>query len=739
MLVTKVTPPVLRADLIHRTRLHEILDRGVQGRLTLVDAPAGWGKTTLVGDWLTHRSPAATAWLSLDPDDSDPVRFWSYVIEAVRTVNPTVGDAALELLHAPQVPPLAGALPVLVNELAELGEPLVLVLDDYHVIADAHVHAGMVFLLDHLPPNVQLIVLTRSDPPFPVGRWRVRGDLVEIRADDLRFDAVHAGALLNGLLGLGLAENSLAALQERTEGWVAGLYLAALSLRRHPDPQTFIDGFVGDDRHIVDYLGSEVLDALPDEGRTFLAQTSVLERLTGALCDAVTGRSGSGLLLADIERSNHFLIPLDTRGQWYRYHQLFGELLRLELSRSNPADVAELHRRAASWLLEHGLVADAVRHTTLARDEHAAADLIAEHWAAFLQRGELATVVGWLDALGDAVVRADPRTCLVRAWIAVNVGRINELPGWIDDAEAAARDWPTQDAVALTAAAAMLRCIEEYLRGDAGGAIIVAQRALALGAEEQPPWRSVGCPVLGIAQFWSGHVDQSASTLHDAIPRAEQAGNHLALTHALGCLALAAAESGHAAMADQLAERAAATSDAHGFRHHWANAMAHLATGKTSLGRGDIAGATRSVEHAVELSRRGLARIELAYGLLTLADIRIRRGDRADAVDLLADAEDALDQCRDPGVVAGLAADLAERIGRGSPRVPRPPASGDELTHRELAVLALLPTSLTLREVAGTLFVSANTVKSQTRAVYRKLGVTSRGEAVLRARQLGLV
>jgi LuxR family maltose regulon positive regulatory protein len=738
VLVTKVTPPVVRANLVHRARLHEILERGVTGKLTLVDAPAGWGKTTLVSDWLAKRPLRGTAWLSLDPDDGDPVRFWSYVIEAMRTVHPTIGDRALELLHAPRSPPLAGALPSLVNELADLDEPLVVVLDDYHVITNGQVHAGMVFVLDHLPPNVRLVVLTRSDPPFPISRWRVRGEVVELRADDLRFDISDAGSLLNGFLGLGLPDTAVAVLQERTEGWAAGLYLAALSLRRHPDPETFIDGFAGDDRHIVDYLGSEVLDALPDDVRSFLVRTSILERLTSPLCDAVTASTGSRQRLAEIERTNRFLVPLDTRGQWYRYHQLFGELLRLELDRTAPTEVADLHRRAAAWLLDHGLVAEAIRHTTLAHDRHQAADLIAEHWATFLQGGELAAVIGWLDAVGDDAVRSDPRLCLVRAWMTINVGRVTDLPDWIDAAERAAKEWSRHGAVAFTAAAAMLRCIEEYLTGDVGAAISVAQEALALDAEELPPWRSVGCPVLGIALFWTGDVDGSAAALGAAMPRAERAGNHLAVTHALGCLALAAAETGRSETAEQLAGRAMANSDEHGFRLHWANAMAHHARGKTLLSRGDLDGAARSVGLAVELSRRGVARIELVYGLLTLAEISLRRGERAEATKLVAEAQAALDHCRDAGVVAGFAADLADRLGRRVHRASRALASGDDLTERELVVLALLPTDLTLRELAGTLYVSFNTVKSQTRAIYRKLGVTSRDEAVVRARQLGL-
>ena len=739
MLVTKLSPPVLRVDVVHRTRLHELLDRAVTAKLTLVDAPAGWGKTTLVGDWLARRPSVPTAWLSLEPDDADPLRFWSYVIEACRTAYPSLGAGALELLRPPGPAPLVGALPVLVNELVTSAQPLLMVLDDYHVIGSADIHRSMAFLVDHLPSNVRLVLVTRSDPPLPIARWRARGELVEIRADELRFDAHDAAVLLNDRLGLGLAEASLASLHRRTEGWVAGMYLAALSLQRHPAPEAFIEGFAGDDRHIVDYLGSEVLDGLPDEMRSFLVRSSVLDRLTGPLCDAVLSASGSAQLLADIERVNHFLVVLDTRGEWYRYHQLFGELLRLELQRTDPTAVAELHRRAATWLLDHGFIAEAIRHTTMAGDKNTAADLIADHWASFLQRGEVGVVVGWLDALGDDAVRADPRLCLVRAWMAINVGQVDELPQWIDAAEHAATAAASEpESVTFTAAAAMLRCIAEYLTGDARAAITIARDAQALDASELPPWRSVGCPVLGIALFWIGDVEQSARTLRGAMPPAERAGNHLAVTHALGCLALAAAQRGQLEMSDELADRAIANSEVNGLRRHWANAMAHLAKGSARLARGDLDGAAGAVERAVELSRDGLARIELAYGLVTLADIRLRLGVIARATELLAEAETALDGCTDPGLVAVLAGDLAARLRCRTKPAARPFATGDELTERELAVLALLPSMLTLREIAHRRYVSLNTVKSQTRAIYRKLGVTGRDEAVARARQLGL-
>lgn len=740
LLRSKLTPPSTRPALVDRPGPQQLLDLGMAGKLTLVDAPAGWGKTTLVATWLRSQSERRPAWLALDAADDDQTRFWTYLIEAIRAGRPGFGDGALQLLRSPGTPPMAAALPALLNELeAAPGDGVIIVLDDYHVITDPKVHAGMTFLIDHLSARDHVVVVTRTDPPFPLARWRVRRQVTEVRVDDLRFDADDTGRLLNGALGLDLQAQSIARLQGRTEGWVAGLLLAAISLRAQPDPEDFVTGFAGDDRHIVDYLGSEVLDSLSQPIRAFLVRTSILDRLSGPLCDAVTQTSGSAEMLAQVERANLFLAPIDSRGEWFRYHQLFAELLRVELERTERHGLPDLHRRAATWFLDNGFVAEAIRHATIGGDSQRAADLLAERWSDLLQRGDLAAITQALDALGDSVVRADPRLCLIRAWMTINLGRVTELGDWLDTAEIALKEWSGTDTADFTAAAGMLRCIEEYLTGNAGAAIAAARQALDLDAVELPPWRSVGCPVLGIALYWSGRPDEATSTLRPAMRRALDAGNHLAQLHGTGCLALAAAERGEAAPAGELIERATAIrQSSRGFQDHWAGAMALLALGRLKADAGDLDAAERSVTEAVELSRRGLARIELAYGLLELAALQLRRGQRQAAGGLVAEAEEALARCGDPGVVAGAAVELARLVGARPAGGPRKLLFGEELSHREQAVLALLPTDLTLRDIAGSLFVSANTVKTHTRAIYRKLGATNRSEAVARARQLGL-
>jgi LuxR family maltose regulon positive regulatory protein len=333
----------------------------------LVSAPAGFGKTTLLTEWLTARpaAPAAqrlVAWLSLDRGDSDPASFWAYVIAALRTVAPGVGESALAQLHALQRPPIETVLTALLNDLAAIAADIVLVLDDYHVIDAREVQDGMAFLLGHLPPRLQVVIASRADPALPLARLRARGELAEIRAADLRFTPDEAAAYFNEMMGLQLAVQDVAALEGRTEGWIAALQLAALSMQGRADIAGFIAGFAGDDRYVVDYLFEEVLQRQPDDVQAFLLQTSILDELTGPLCDAVTGHGGGKAMLEALDRGNLFLVPLDDRRQWYRYHHLFADVLRARLLDEQPDQVPDLHRRASAWYERSGEQPIAIGH-----------------------------------------------------------------------------------------------------------------------------------------------------------------------------------------------------------------------------------------------------------------------------------------------------------------------------------------------------------------------------------------
>src|SRR5712691_2866198 len=410
---TKLNPPAGARRRVAREAILERLVSEDPRRLTLIDAPAGWGKTTVLAEWAADaREQRPFAWFAVDRADNDPVRFWGYAIEALRTLEPSLGSASLAALGVSGTNPVDVVLPPLINELAGLDRRVVLVLEDYHLIQSPDVHEGVAFLLERLPATLELAIATRIDPPLPLPRLRARGEMLELRTAELRFDEEEAEELLRAAIGEELGKPDVERLVMRTEGGAAGLYPAALSLAGRDDPSGFIDAFAGDDRHIVDYLGGEVLDGLDPATRRFLLRTSILERVSAPLCDHLLGCSDAGERLLEIERANLFLVPLDGRRDWYRYHHLFADLLRHELERTEPEVVRSLHRSAADWLGANGAVDEAIRHALAAGDDKDAARLVTAMWRVLFNRGELATVDRWLDDLPEPLVGATPDLCL---------------------------------------------------------------------------------------------------------------------------------------------------------------------------------------------------------------------------------------------------------------------------------------------------------------------------------------
>ena len=376
ILATKLFIPPPQPKVVLRPRLIERLNEGLRRRLTLISAPAGFGKTTLLSGWLAGCGQPA-AWLSLDEGDNDPTRFLAYLVAALQTIAADIGEGVLGALQSPQPPPTGSTLTNLLNEIAAVEDDFVLVLDDYHVVDARAVDDTLAFLLEHLPPQMHLIIATREDPQLPLARLRAKGQLTEVRAADLRFTPSEAAEFLKGVMGLDLSEEDIAALETRTEGWIAGLQLAALSMRGREDVSGFIRAFAGDNRYIVDYLVEEVLQYQPERIRSFLLQTSILDRLSGPLCDTVTGQEEEGnVLLETLERGNFFVVPLDDKRHWYRYHHLFAEILYAHLMAEQPDLVATLHRRASEWYEQNGSAAEAIRHALAAGDFERAADLI---------------------------------------------------------------------------------------------------------------------------------------------------------------------------------------------------------------------------------------------------------------------------------------------------------------------------------------------------------------------------
>ncbi|HEX9354981.1 MAG TPA: AAA family ATPase, partial [Streptosporangiaceae bacterium] len=443
VLTTKLHVPRPRPGFVPRPRLVQALGEGLARRLILVCAPAGSGKTVVLADWAPSGN-RPVAWLSLDAADNDPVRFWRHTVAALDRARPGIGERVGPLLGPPAPASFEGLVTALINDLAAQpgdGEVL-LVLDDYHLIDAQPVHASLAFLLEHLPPGLHLVLASRADPPLPLARLRAGGQLAELRTGDLRFTADEAAALLRESAGADLPAAAVAALAARTEGWAAGLQLAALSLAGQADPAGFVAAFSGSHRYVLDYLGEEVLERQSEQVRTFLLETSLLERLSGGLCDAVTGRDGSQAMLEQVERANLFLVPLDEVRGWWRYHHLFADLLRVRLQQQRPGRIAGLHRAAAAWCEDHGLADDAVRHALAAGDAVWSMRLVERHADAFLLRSEGATLQRWLAALPAGLAGSQPRLLLAQARLALLSHRVEAAEVALDAAERALASAP---------------------------------------------------------------------------------------------------------------------------------------------------------------------------------------------------------------------------------------------------------------------------------------------------------
>jgi LuxR family maltose regulon positive regulatory protein len=423
---------------------------GVERKLTLISAPAGFGKTTLLAEWLAAatNSERTAGWLSLDHSDNDTAFFWAYFIAALRKVHAGVGERALALLHSHQPPPIESVLTILINDINKIAGHFALILDDYHVIDAQPIHSAIAFLLDHLPPQMDLIIASRSDPPLPLARYRARGELTELRAADLRFTSDETAAFLNEMMGLNLSAPDVAALETRTEGWITGLQLAALSMQaRLPkasggqardDVGGFINAFTGNDRYIVDYLVEEVLQRQPESVRTFLLQTSILDKLSGPLCDAVTGSENSKTTLAALERDNLFVVPLDDKREWYRYHHLFADVLRAHLLEKQPTLIPILHRRAAAWFETHSMAAEAIEQARAAGDHETVARVLAANFEEFERVGRYASISRWSTSLPEEMVRKRPRLAIIHASVALVADNNNQaarrLMSWAEEA-----------------------------------------------------------------------------------------------------------------------------------------------------------------------------------------------------------------------------------------------------------------------------------------------------------------
>ena len=680
LLATKLNVPGLRPDAVPRPRLAQRLDEGRMGGLVLLSAPAGYGKTVLLAEWVRGgRRPVA--WLSLDAGDNDPARFWRHAVAALDRVRPGISERMSPLLGPPTPPSFEPLVTALINEVA--GQPdtdeALLVLDDYHVISSQLVHESLGFLLEHRPPGLQLALTSRSDPPLALARLRARGQLTELRTAELRFTPGEAAALLRQVAvvpggarpGAPLPDAVAAALAARTEGWAAGLQLAALSLRGQDDVGGFVAAFTGSHRHVLDYLAEEVLEQQSEQVREFLLETSVLERLSGELCDAVTGRPGSQALLEQAERAGLFVVPLDEVRGWWRYHHLFADLLRARLQAGQPGRVPGLHRDAAAWYAERGLADEAIRHAIAAGEMTWAARLIEQHFdAAHGLRGEAATVQRWLTPLPADLVRSRPRLLLAQAVPAATGGRLEEaeqLAGAAERAYAGTGEEPFEPTIGragsllvnVPATIALVRGYLAQLRGDARGTAEFGAQAVAESREDEWILRSVGQVQLAVAGWLDGRLGEAERAFAQGIAGRRAAGLPTWGAWASYELGQVQHAQGRLDAAVRTCEQALEAAARTGQPQSPAAGPAYVGLAETAYQRNELDSALDNAERGIALCRSFVYTMPLAAGLATLAWIRQARGDPAGALDAIDEAVRAT-----PGPPPGLLNPIPARRAR---------------------------------------------------------------------------
>ena len=705
-------------------------------KLILVDAPAGFGKSTLVAQWRVFAGQSRKfAWVSVDAADNDAARLWWSIGCALQRACPElrVGDL-LKQLHGPG-PDLRGSLlPTLVNELAGLATPMVLVLDDYHMISNPSCHDQLEFVLPRLPPMTQIVLITRVDPPLPLGRLRATGDLLEIRVPELRFGPAEAAALVRAVSATELEETDLADLVQRTEGWPAGIYLAALSLRGHPSPTSFIRQFTGDDRFVGDFLAQEVLSRQPREIRDFLCRTAILDRFTPSLCEAVVGSANATEIISTLERENLFLVALDDDRQWFRYHQLFGQMLLSRLVQTEPDLVPVLHRRASEWHQRSGSVGEAIVHALAGGDISGAIKVVARNWPGCIDTGRFRALRAWLDSIGDDRIRTSPVAAHCAAWCAALSGEQDSVRRWLAVVEAGEHDGPLPDGMPS------LEFSAELLRGVFGFDGIRAMRESAAAAAEldtdpASPWYALARTSLAAALYLSGEFDAAFAQLSDAMQG--DASHAVVRLLAYSVMALVAVERGRLGQAREFAAAARMITGDGDLRDPPRSAIAKTACGAVAARQGQLNEARGYFEHALRAARRcsGMSPWVALDTMFRLVPVLYDLGDPAGAAALLGEARAVLAAWPDGAKAQQIRADqLANQLAG---RQLRPLA--EPLTDREEEVLRLLRGTLSLREIGQELFLSANTIKTHARAIYRKLGVSTRQEAVEQGHQMGIL
>jgi LuxR family transcriptional regulator, maltose regulon positive regulatory protein len=739
VLKPKLRAPVPRPEQLVRGGLLELLHNALDCKVSVISAPTGYGKTTLLAHWRqVEEAEVPFAWVSLDEQDNDPARLWGHIVEALLRVLPEERDFGADVLVGLGTvgESFAGTtLSMLINELAESPRRVVVVLDDYQFVTEKETHESVAFFVEHLPENVHLVISSRSDPPLPLGRLRVMGELAEIRAEEIAFSEEEAERLLNEKMGLDIEPDDVAVLLEHTEGWPAGIYLAALSLQSTADKHAFIETFRGSNRYIVGLLGDEVLAQLPEDVRKFLLETSVLRAMTGPLCDAVTGGEGSARILRELVSSNLFVVCLDEQGEWYRYHHLFSELLLYELKSDQPDLVPTLRGRASAWLEDAGYVEGAIRQAIAATDYEHVGALIARHWFGQVLGGRIATVERWLESLPEGKIADDAALCLVEAWICALYGDREGSVRFLLLAEGNSYEGPLPDGTAsVESGVALVRGVFGY--GGVRAMAEAIQSAAELESERISPRTVLADLGLGLSLYYRGDTSRARKPLEEGL-RLTRVDQPVLRIVTLSALSLVAGDEGHLEEAESLAREARGAVERFKLQEDPQSTVVNVSLGRALAKRSKLAEAQAELENGLSMRQQlpDLNPWPTIIGLLTLSDVELARGDRSGARNVLAEARSILEGYPD----AGIFLELLERQERKvRTRKPQDGQLDEKLTERELTVLRLLGGELTARQMAESLYVAPNTVRTQIKSIYRKLGVSSRGAAVQEAHARGL-
>lgn len=731
---TKLAGQRARRGWVDRAELVERLNSEACSKtLTLVIAPAGWGKTTLLAQWqLRYGESTPLAWVSLDSRDNDASLFWSYVLEAVRRVGRRQGEESGEPFHFFE--DTVDAVPSVVNRLHAESLPVILVLDNYHVVTNDRIHRAVAYMIEHLPDQAHVVISSRSEPPFPLGRLRCNGALGGLGLMDLRLTTSETARVV-GEVGAALDEADVLRLWDLTEGWPAGVQLAVSSMRGQGDVANVVDRLVADDRPLADYIVQEIGADLPEELWSFLCATSLLDRMCGPLCDAILDTSGSELLLEKMERQQLFVVALDDGRFWYRYHYLFGKLLRRELRRAvSPPAISQLHRRAAQWLLREGYLVEGVKQGLAAGDVDCMVELIGQRYIDCITQSKFDVVLGWLEQLPRDVVRRSAAACLARAETLLFSGQVELVEPWLGAAEEALspRGLLSGHFASVEVAAAHIRSTKAYFRGDLSEASRWANEAAAHHQRKASTCREafLASYIRGAIAYRDGDLSAAYVAFENDIAWAEVADRPQLGIAALSLASLVELDREEVAHARALLERALERHSRHNFTQPWVAALMKLAEGRLLRHGEDLSAARTTLSAGLELARRGPDRLCQVDLLRSLSATERRLGQRERATAYVKEADAILDSCPSPGSV--LSSWRLRWNAEGTP------GSSVHLTRRQTDVLRLVARGMPNAEVAALLSLSERTVHAHLRAIYKKLGVSSRTAAALSAIKDGL-